>query len=429
MNLPEEFQTYTRAMMGNQRYDTFIEALQQEPPTSIRLNPAKATMPPTPKRPVPWCRQACFLDGRPNFTFDPLFHAGLYYVQESSSMFLDLVLRQHLTSSRPLAFLDLCAAPGGKSTLVFSALPEGSLLVCNEPNRQRAQVLSENMQKWMLPTLGTKDKKEAFTRCVVSNNQPADFRKERFVFDAILCDVPCSGEGMFRKAPAAINEWSVANVEKCARLQREIVSDAWQCLAPGGLFVYSTCTFNTRENEGNIQWMIEELEAQPLCVDIPSTWNITHSLLPSLDAPVYRFIPGFTPGEGLFMAVLRKKGIADGGTFQTQEVGIHSKKISDALTDKKTKLNIIPHLFIKEVEEALNAKAPIVSVSYQQAIAYLRREAINLPPDTPRGIVVVAYEGHPLGIAKNIGNRANNLYPKTWRILSTHVPDQPPTIL
>ena len=340
MNLPEEFQAYTRTMMGQERFATFIEALQQEPPTSIRLNPAKALESDTPKQSVAWCRRACFLEGRPNFTFDPLFHAGLYYVQESSSMFLDLVLRQHLTANKgygsafqrecqqPTAntFLDLCAAPGGKSTLIFGALPAGSLLVCNEPNRQRAQVLSENMQKWLLPTLDN-DKNEPRTRCIVTNNLPADFRKERLVFDAILCDVPCSGEGMFRKDPAAIGEWSAANVEKCARLQREIVSDAWHCLAPGGLFIYSTCTFNLHENEENIQWLIDELEAQPLSVDIPAEWNITGSLLPSLDAPVYRFIPGFTPGEGLFMAVLRKKGEADGS---------HTKKTFDAATNPYT---------------------------------------------------------------------------------------------
>ncbi|MBR5657148.1 MAG: hypothetical protein IKW98_10810 [Prevotella sp.] len=432
MNLPEEFQAYTRTMMGQERFATFIEALQQEPPTSIRLNPAKALESATPKQPVAWCRRACFLDGRPNFTFDPLFHAGLYYVQESSSMFLDLVLQQHLTNSQhptkatgrrfsgnPNTFLDLCAAPGGKSTLIFGALPEGSLLVCNEPNRQRAQVLSENMQKWLLPTLDN-DKNKPSTRCIVTNNLPADFRKERLVFDAILCDVPCSGEGMFRKDPTAIGEWSAANVEKCARLQREIVSDAWHCLAPGGLFVYSTCTFNLHENEENIQWLIDELEAQPLSVDIPAEWNITGSLLPSLDAPVYRFIPGFTPGEGLFMAVLRKKGEADGN---------HTKKTFDALKAEKTRLNILPHLFIKEVQEALDAKAPTVDVSYPQAIAYLRREAITLPAETPRGIVIIAYEGHPLGIAKNVGNRANNLYPKPWRILSTHTPETLPKII
>ena len=399
MTLPEEFQAYTREMMGPQRYATFVEALQQEPMTSIRLNPAIAQ--PLQQQPVPWCRHGYYLDSRPNFTFDPLFHAGLYYVQEPSSMFLDLVLQQHLFSLLPneggegagLSFLDLCAAPGGKSTLIHSALPEGSLLVCNEPNRQRG--------------------------CMVTNNLPADFRRARLTFDAILCDVPCSGEGMFRKDPATIGEWSAANVKKCAMLQREIVSDAWQCLVPGGLFIYSTCTLNTHENEENIQWMIDELHAEPLSVDIQPSWNITGSLLPTLSAPVYRFIPGFTQGEGLFMAVMRKRGEKRGGRTPIIEREKECKKLEKSLS----------FLFLQEIREALQANAPIVDVSYQQAIAYLRREAITLPPDTPRGIVVVAFQGHPLGIAKNVGNRANNLYPKSWRILSTHVPNQQPTII
>ena len=254
---------------------------------------------------------------------------------------------------------------------------------------------------------------------MVTNNLPTDFRRARLTFDAILCDVPCSGEGMFRKDPATIGEWSVANVKKCAMLQREIVSDAWQCLVPGGLFIYSTCTLNTHENEENIQWMIDELHAEPLSVDIQPSWNITGSLLPTLSAPVYRFIPGFTQGEGLFMAVMRKKGEKRGGGTPIKEREKECKKLEQSLSP----------VFLQEIREALQANSPIVDVSYQQAIAYLRREAITLPPDTPRGIVVVAFQGHPLGIAKNVGNRANNLYPKSWRILSTHVPNQQPTII
>ena len=410
--------------MGPERYATFFEALQQEPLTSIRLNPAKAQ--PMHQQPVPWCRYGYYLNGRPNFTFDPLFHAGLYYVQEASSMFLDLVLQQHMTGDRSISFLDLCAAPGGKSTLIYSALPEGSTLVCNEPNRQRAQVLSENMQKWLLPSLSSL-LSPLSSKMAVTNNLPADFRRAGLTFDAILCDVPCSGEGMFRKDPATIGEWSPANVEKCARLQREIVADAWQCLAPGGLFIYSTCTLNTHENEENILWMMDELQAQPLTVDIKPEWNITGSLLPTLTAPVYRFIPGFTQGEGLFMAVMRKKG----SPLPTSPKG--GRRANDSLTTLFS-LPSSPQSggqeggFFHDLHDALSAQAPIVDITYQQAIAYLRREAITLPPDTPRGIVVVAYQGNPLGLAKNVGNRANNLYPKPWRILSTHIPDEPFTI-
>ena len=209
-------------------------------------------------------------------------------------MFVSHVLRQLV--SEPVAMLDLCAAPGGKSTAAIAALPEGSTLVSNEPNPTRAQILLENITKW-----GHKG-------CTVSNSYPRDFRKARLQYDVILCDVPCSGEGMFRKDPQAIQEWSPQNVEKCWRLQREIVADAWECLNPGGLLIYSTCTFNTKENEENVRWIIEEYDAEPLPIPIEADWNITGSLLEGFNAPVYRFIPGLTRGEGLFMAVLRKQG-------------------------------------------------------------------------------------------------------------------------
>ena len=408
--LPDEFIQQTRLFMGDELWRTLMQGLQQAPTTSIRLHPVSLGLPPScfnhpPSTNIPWCAAGRLLSSRPNFTFDPLLHAGLYYVQEPSSMFLDRVLKQHLcadpATSGPIAFLDLCAAPGGKSTVILSALPKGSTLVSNEPNRQRAQVLSENIQKWTLPYLP-----EVPYTSLVTNNLPADFHRARATFDAILCDVPCSGEGMFRKDPATIDQWSPQAVEKCARLQREIVAEAWHCLVPGGLFIYSTCTFNTKENEENVQWMVDELGAMPLSVDTDPEWNITGSLLSGFDVPVYRFIPGLTQGEGLFMAVMRKPTSTDAPrpSLNTQ------------------RLTVLPPLFINELQDALRQQAPIIDIPYQQAIQYLRREAIVLPPETPKGIVVIAYQGHPLGLAKNIGNRANNLYPKPWRIKTTHFP-------
>ena len=309
MQLPEEYKVRTRQLLGPERFEQYMQAFQEEAPVSIRLNPAKTagTSVAGGER-VPWCRNGYYLSGRPNFTFDPLLHAGCYYVQEASSMFLDEVLRQWLpslcaatkqqptgnSSMAPLLALDLCAAPGGKSTLLRSALPEGSTLFSNEPNPKRASILAENIAKWDWPG------------CLVTNNYPRDYRKSKLLFDVVLCDVPCSGEGMFRKDEATIGEWSSANVEKCRQLQRDIVSDAWQCLREGGLMIYSTCTLNTQENEENILWMQQELGAEVLPVKTQTDWHITGSLLPGFTSPVYRFIPGLTRGEGLFMAVMRK---------------------------------------------------------------------------------------------------------------------------
>ena len=397
--LPEEFVKTTRELRGEERFSRYLAAFDEEPPVSIRLNPlhlSPLTTHLSPLEYVPWCRNAFYLDHRPNFTFDPLLHAGCYYVQEAASMFLDTVLKQHLPTLHSSLFtlhsLDLCAAPGGKSTLMRSALPEGSLLYSNEPVSKRASILLENIMKWGYPD------------CVVTNNYPRDYVRSGLKFDVILCDVPCSGEGMFRKDPQTISEWSPQNVEKCWRLQREIVSDAWKCLNNGGLLIYSTCTFNTKENEENIRWILENYDADILSIDTEAGWGITGSLLPGFDAPVYRFIPGITKSEGLFMCVLRKGG-------ERQEA--KGKKMADI---QKTLRIVSPPANLSPLT---SHHSPL---TYSQAIAYLRGEALVLPDDTPRDIVTVSFMGHPLGQVKNLGTRANNLYPKEWRIKSTHIP-------
>ena len=298
IQLPEEFIRETRLMMGEERFNSYMEAFNEEAPTSIRLNTGAMNTGARPQHQVPWCKEGFYLEGRPQFTFDPLFHAGCYYVQEAASMFVTHVLRQFI--HEPVAMLDLCAAPGGKSTAARSVLPGESVLVSNEPIPTRAQILLENITKW------------GWSDCIVTNNYPRDFRQAKTKFDVILCDVPCSGEGMFRKDPATIGEWSLQNVEKCWRLQREIVADAWECLNPGGILIYSTCTFNTKENEENVRWIIDTYDAEIQEIPTKQEWHITGSLLDGFDAPVYRFIPGITQSEGLFMAVLRKGGIKSG---------------------------------------------------------------------------------------------------------------------
>jgi hypothetical protein len=337
---------------------------------------------------------------------DPLFHAGCYYVQEAASMFLDKVICQYSSLIPHLSrALDMCAAPGGKSTLLRSAIPADGVLYSNEPIRNRASILLENVTKW------------GYENHIVTNNYPKDYRKSKMTFDLILCDVPCSGEGMFRKDEATICEWSPQNVEKCWRLQREIVSDAWSCLSPGGLLIYSTCTFNTKENEENIRWMMEEFDAEVLPVDIRPEWHITGSLLEGFTAPVYRFIPGITRSEGLFMCVLKKRGErGDQRGERREERGKRNEKRGR----KNDDLTILAPL--SSLLSPLQKSSLLAPLNYQQAIAYLRGEALQLPDETPRGIVTVTFHGLPLGQVKNIGTRANNLYPKEWRIKTTHVP-------
>ena len=405
--LPAVFTEQTRRLMGDERFERYLKSFEEDAPVSIRLNPKKVEdekWKVEDGEPVPWCRNAFYLKKRPNFTFDPLFHAGCYYVQEAASMFLDFIVHSTMhyelsTMHYELTCLDLCAAPGGKSTLLRSALPDDCVLYSNEPIRNRASILLENVTKW------------GYANHYVTNVYPNVFRRSKCCFDLILCDVPCSGEGMFRKDEATIREWSPQQVEKCCGLQRDIVSDAWACLNDGGLLIYSTCTFNTKENEENIRWILETFDdAEVIPVDVKPEWNITGSLLEGFHEPVYRFIPGISRSEGLFMCVIRK-GKASKEHTEYSHAGNK--------TFPRWEQNI-PTLGINSQPEAQFS----VELTYQQAIAYLRHEALTLPDDTPRGLVTVCFQGFPLGLVKNIGTRANNLYPKEWKIKTTYVPQE-----
>lgn len=404
--LPLQFTDYTRQLMGAERFGRYLESFEEPAPVSIRLNPKKMSegrgqrLEVIDGEPVAWCREGYYLKQRPNFTMDPLFHAGCYYVQEAASMFLDEALRQmhnayvnHQPSAiRPLTALDLCAAPGGKSTLLRSALPADCVLYSNEPIRNRASILLENVTKW------------GYENHLVTNCYPRDYRKAKMKFDLILCDVPCSGEGMFRKDESTIREWSPQQVEKCWQLQREIVSDAWDCLNEGGFLIYSTCTFNTKENEENIRWILNEYDAEVLKVEIKPEWNITGSLLEGFQEPVYRFIPGISRSEGLFVCVLHKRGVA-----------AHSQRDYGS---SLTRLRLVANEITARHERAL----PQAELSYEDALKFLRGESLVLSGDVPNGLVEVSFMGKILGQVKNIGTRANNLYPKPWRIKTTHIP-------
>lgn len=455
MTLPEEFTRYTRELMGDDRFASLADGLRQEPPVSIRLNPLKCDTSRTTvtgrKAAVEWCATGIYINSRPGFTFDPLMHGGLYYVQEASSMFVDHVLRQ--VAGTPVTMLDLCAAPGGKSTACRAALPDGSLLISNEPMRTRANILSENMQKQGHPDV------------IVTNNYPRDFHRAGLMFDIVLADVPCSGEGMFRKDEGAVAEWSSQNVENCRRLQREIVADIWPCLRPGGTLIYSTCTFNAHENEENAAWIATWLGAEFVEIETRKEWNISPALTGNL--PAYRFLPGTTRGEGLFMAVLRKKDgpqksntpapaaksrkknadagplpLKNAGSFDTRQRGDRIVAIprwwADTYDRAAKHLNVA-HAGITigthkgrdmQPDQSLALSTCLdrsafatCDIDLDQAIRYLRKEAITLPPDTPRGMVLLTHRELPIGFAKNIGNRANNLYPQEWRIKSSHIPE------
>ena len=384
MNLPEDFEQYTSQLMGEERFQAFRDGLSQPAPVSIRLNPNKANgfVCPKESKNIPWCKEGFYLAKRPNFTFDPFLHTGLYYVQEASSMFLSTVLQQTV-DSEPRMMLDLCAAPGGKSTLLASLLPSGSILVSNEPMPKRAQVLAENMQKWTRTAEG-----EYPVRSVVTQNYPTDFVEFTDSFDLLLTDVPCSGEGMFRKDEVAVQDWSLQNVDLCWRRQREILQGIWHVLKPGGLLIYSTCTFNHFEDEDNVRWICENLGGMLL--------------------EERHFLPGRDRGEGFYCAAIQS---VPRDEEQLPSLGVSSDELK-SLEAKLRTLHVLPQAF------SVESDMPRIELTYSQALSYLRREAVRVP--APRGMVLLCYKGYVLGPGKCVGNRINNLYPEQWRIRTTY---------
>ena len=482
MNLPIDFVQQIHTLLGQDEAIRLADAIQTDAPVSIRLNEKKCKEVLSSRMPlqgqVPWCPMGYYLDRRPAFTFDPLWHAGLYYVQEASSMFLQQALCRYADMSHPLCVLDLCASPGGKSTHLRSLLTDDSLLISNEIVRTRAQILAENMIRWGHPSV------------VVTNSAPDDFTPIEASFDLVLADVPCSGEGMFRKDEDSIKEWSTSNVDTCWRRQRTILEAVWPTLKPGGLLIYSTCTYNIHENEENIRWMRDEYAAEILPLDVPMDWHITGCLLPGEDFPIYRFLPHRTRGEGFFMAILRKPGESEVGfapsairrkkekpgkkpgkkpleSFNKAQLAEARSWLKDApgyevltqddvafaFPSKWTGMLQLLQSHSLHILMAGTAIArlkgrdlmpchslamsllmsggafPRVDLDYAEAISYLRRESIVLRGDAPRGYVLATYRGCPLGFLKNVGNRANNLYPQEWRIKSGYMPGEDPSPL
>ncbi len=458
MNLPLSFIQHTQSILGDQ-WEAFEKALNTPSPVSIRLNPVKSrskSFAADDITPVPWSEFGFYLPVRPSFTFDPLFHAGVYYVQEASSMFVEQAFRQHVSSS--VRVLDLCAAPGGKSTHMASLIGRDSLLVSNEVIASRANILLDNVVK------------SGFENVIVTNNDPLALGKLGVAFDVILVDAPCSGEGMFRKDADSVSEWSDGNVRLCCERQQRIVSDVWPALKEDGLLIYSTCTYNLRENEENVRWIMDNLGAEIVKLQMDENWKISSSLSPESQLAVSRFLPHRTSGEGFFMAVLRKTSEAEEATilkkkdkkqkakpapvpaglkqlllhperytfqeingkwrayppqvaaFLEQSEGLKILNAGILLGEHKGKNLVVSHALALSNE--LNPNAfPVENVDREIAINYLRKEPVFLP-DAPTGYVLLAYENSPIGFVKNIGNRVNNLLPNEWRIKSSYLPEQ-----
>ncbi len=447
--LPSAFREEMKALLPKD-FEQFEAALNTAPPVSIRRNPGKIPVEELTHLPllnkIEWHPDGYYLSSRPVFTLDPLFHAGAYYVQEASSMFLHEALQQTTGEKRPLRILDLCAAPGGKTTLIASWMPEGSMLIANEVIKSRVGILKQNLIRW--------GQSDVFT----CSYDPEAFLPLAGWFDLVVVDAPCSGEGLFRKNELSHLEWSPENVALCSARQKRILHTAHKLVAPGGTLIYSTGTYNQAENDLNARWLVKEKEMLALPLDIPAAWNISER------SPGYQMYPHKVKGEGFYIAAFKKldpvrseekkhRGFKKLSALNRNETQMMREWISDperylllktpegevlhAPPGSERSLIALDHLLPHGVwlheagqikgrdfipahslalhQEILSAAQPILELNEHDALQYLKKELGGLPP-AEKGWLRVAYKNLPLGWVRNLGNRFNNYFPTEQRI-------------
>ncbi len=434
--------------------------------TSVRLNPWKTgnrqmvpilTGSNDQPESVPWNSNGFYLAIRPSFTLDPLFHAGGYYVQEASSMFLEEALKQTVDLTKPIKVLDLCAAPGGKSTLIQSVISNESLLVSNEVIKTRVHILAENMTKW------------GAANVIVTNNDPKDFSRLENYFDVIVVDAPCSGSGLFRKDPNAITEWSENNVALCAQRQQRILADIIPALKDGGVLIYSTCSYSRQEDEEICDWMVDNIGLENMPLKTEENWGVVETVSKKENAFGYRFYPDKVKGEGFFIAAFRKISSGNGFFVENKNQKLTGRNKAKELMAKETGAlkkyikNMDELYFIKQNEDVIampnffeydlsriqsalyikkagvrlgnivrdelipahdlavsnmiNPGLPKTEVDKETALQYLRRQEIKMA-SSKKGWVLLIHQQLPMGWIKVMDNRINNYYPKEWRILN-----------
>lgn len=444
MQLPEAFISQLRQQLG-QSLGAFLDALDAPAPVSLHFNPFKTNSSLKENFDgVKWYSNGVYLPERPVFTLDPLFHAGQYYVQEASSMFLAEAVRQCVDWNKPLRVLDLAAAPGGKSTLLASILHPESFILCNEVIRSRFKIMEYNLVKWGTPNTH------------LSNHDSEDFSKLEGFFDLILLDAPCSGEGLFRKDEDAVGHWSEDHVNFCSLRQQRILKNTVPLLSPGGTLIYSTCTYNEQENESHGLWLEAEYGMEHYPLEFPETWNILHR------NRGVQFYPHKVKGEGFYIACYKNHGgqetyyrskntpRVNGLTavektelsrwlvqpedyvyFKDHHEGVRAILKSHADMHQWVQKSLARYIpgtflgtfkreqFIPSADLALSIMVskdlPSVTLEREQALRFLKKE----PPDLaeiPDGWALVTYQNLPLGWIKGIQNRVNNYYPKEWRI-------------
>ncbi len=460
MIIPDELLESLEGVPGFERNAFTEQHRHPEAVTSVRLHPEKRSVHGNRldinaheafRRPeaIPWCPTGYYLSERPSFTFDPLFHAGCYYVQEASSMFLEQAVKtcfpDHI--QQPVRVLDLCAAPGGKATHLSALFPNG-LVVANEVIGSRAGILVENSIRWGSGNL------------VVTAGDASAFRNLEGHFDLILVDAPCSGSGMLRKDPDVIGEWSLQHVAHCSKRQQRILADVWPALKEGGMLVYATCSYSKEENETIADWICSELKARTIRIPVSPDSGIVVSESETHGCYGYRFYPYRLKGEGFYMTCFKKttpagesflplvkQAVVSRADLQVLADGIlqpdawtyssirdeyiaspvrHSSFITSlksVIQVKKTGIRIgkvIKNLLIPDHELAVSSVIGdgfnTIELDMAQAIGYLQKKDIRMDTSV-KGWCLVTYKGFRLGWLKAMPNRVNNYYPPRFRIL------------
>lgn len=436
--LPKSF--VERVLSDEYLGEPLLKALIETPPTAIRINPLKNNSVWSDSSPIPWSRNGLFLPERPSFTLDPHFHGGAYYPQEAGSQFIDRVLQQIQLPENPV-LLDLCAAPGGKSSLILAHLNGNGLLISNEINKSRASILKENLNRW------------GAYNAVITSNEPEKFSSLHSTFDCVLIDAPCSGEGMFRKDEGARNEWSESNVLICTNRQRDIVASVWDSIKEDGYLIYSTCTFNRNENEDNIAWILNQFSCEVIRFE---------GIEASADRNNFGYysLPNKLMTEGFYFCVLQKKSSEklqklkskqkstlhvfkdeklisnwiqsreETTLVQWQEyifaipkhhavliqhihTNFHTIKLGTELGELSKK-GLLPNQALANDMLLQSEQLSKVELTKEQALLYLKGETFHL--EVNAGYHLMCFEHTVLGWIKHLGNRFNNLYPKENRI-------------